>query len=221
MIKRWIQRLQDGPRKKAAVEAKSESESEAKMEWLIVGLGNPGAKYEHTRHNAGRDAVLALAAAHGVKLDRLKHNSRHGVVTLGAHRALLAVPTTYMNESGRAVGPLADFYRIAPERILVVYDEVDLPLGRLRLKREGGPGGHNGMKSIIRALGTQEFPRLRLGVGRPLDGWDTADHVLSRFRDEEQADAEALVRSAVDAIELVVRDGVQSAMNVVNVAAER
>ncbi len=186
------------------------------MEWLIVGLGNPGARYEGTRHNAGRDAVVALAAAHRVPLDRLRHNSRHGVLTSGSDRAVLAVPTTYMNESGRAVAPLAGFYRVPVDRILVVYDEVDLPVGRLRLRFEGGAGGHNGMKSIIRALGTQEFPRLRLGVGRPAQGWDTADHVLSRFSEDEQADADQLIRDAVDAIERVIRDGVQTAMNAVN-----
>lgn len=186
------------------------------MDWLIVGLGNPGARYDRTRHNAGRDAVAALADAQGIELRTLKHNARHATARMDGERVILAVPTTYMNESGRAVAPLARFYGIPPDRILIVYDEVDLPLGRLRLRREGGAGGHNGMRSIISALGTQDFPRLRLGVGRPAEGWDTADHVLSRFDQSERDGADALMHAAVDAIERVVRDGVDAAMNVVN-----
>lgn len=191
-------------------------EAENGMDWLIVGLGNPGPRYEGTRHNVGRDAVAALAAGRAVPLDRLKHNARYGTLALAGHRALLAIPTTYMNESGRAVGPLAGFYRIPPERVLVVFDEVDLPLGRLRLRPSGGAGGHNGMKSIIRALGSEDFPRLRLGVGRPPEGWDTADHVLARFRDDERRQAEELVEAGVAAIERVLREGVQAAMNTIN-----
>ena len=186
------------------------------MDWLIVGLGNPGARYEGTRHNIGRDAVIALAQRHGATVDRVKHNARYTRINLSGHRVLLAVPTTYMNDSGRAVAPLARFYQIEPKNILVVYDEVDLPLGRLRLRGEGGAGGHNGMRSIIRSLGTQEFPRLRMGVGRPPEGWDTADHVLSQFSRAEQDDARILVIRAAETIERAVADGISAAMNAAN-----
>lgn len=183
------------------------------MEWLIVGLGNPGERYAHTRHNIGRDAIEALAARHGIPLDTIRGPARVGTGTIGGARVGLVLPTTYMNDSGRAVGPVARFFQVPPGRVLVVYDELDLPLGRLRLRAEGGSGGHNGMRSVAAALGGQAFPRLRLGIGRPPEGWDTADYVLSRFTTREREDAEFLVERALIAIEDVVREGLDTAMN--------
>ena len=183
------------------------------VDWLIVGLGNPGKRYEGSRHNVGRDAVEALAARLDAPLSRVQHQARSATATLRGQRVVLAVPTTYMNHSGRAIGPLAKFYRIPPERVLVVYDEMDLPLGRLRLRAEGGAGGHNGMKSAISALGTQAFPRLRMGVGRPPEHWDASAHVLARFGAEERVEAEAMIKDALAVIEDLVELGVAEAMN--------
>lgn len=183
------------------------------MDWLIVGLGNPGARYEGTRHNVGREAVEALAKRRGAPLSRVQHQARSATASIGGARVVLAVPTTYMNHSGRAIGPLAQYYRVPPERVLVVYDEMDLPLGRLRLRSGGGAGGHNGMKSTISALGTQDFPRLRMGVGRPPAQWDAAAHVLARFSTEERAEADAMIDEAQAIIEDVLREGIEEAMN--------
>lgn len=186
------------------------------MDWLIVGLGNPGGRYAGTRHNIGRDAVEALSQRSGVAIDQLKHQARFGVGRLDAARVCLVLPMTYMNLSGQAVAPIARFYQVPPERVLAVYDDIDLPLGRLRLRAEGGHGGHNGMRSLIELLGTDRFPRLRLGVGRPPAGWDTADHVLARFAPEEAPAAAALIDDAVATLRDVVGRGVLAAMNQAN-----
>jgi len=186
------------------------------LEWLIVGLGNPGPRYAGTRHNLGREAVEALAARHGAALDQAKFNARFGRGRIGAVPVALATPLTYMNESGRAVAPLARFFRVPPERLLVAFDDLDLPLGTLRLRAEGGAGGHNGMADVLRALGTTGVPRLRLGIGRPPAGWDPADYVLSRFAAGERAEADALAQAAADAAERVVAQGLEAAMNAVN-----
>ncbi|MEO8083091.1 MAG: aminoacyl-tRNA hydrolase [Ardenticatenales bacterium] len=186
------------------------------MDWLIVGLGNPGARYEGTRHNVGRAAVEALAGANRIALDQLKHQARFGTGRVDGGRVCLVIPTTYMNLSGRAVAPIARFYQVPSERVLAVYDDMDLPLGRQRLRAEGGHGGHNGMRSLIELLGTDRFPRLRLGVGRPPAGWDPADHVLARFSPDEAPAAAALVADAVATLTDVVQRGVATAMNRAN-----
>jgi PTH1 family peptidyl-tRNA hydrolase len=186
------------------------------MDWLVVGLGNPGPRYADTRHNAGRMVVAELARRHAVELGSVKFNARFGSVRIGDVRVMLAMPLCYMNESGQAVAPLARFYQIPPERILAVYDDLDLPLGRLRLRADGGAGGHNGVSSLIRSLGTPTFPRLRLGIDRPPAGWDGADYVLGRFTKDERELIDSRLPDAADAIERTVREGVLAAMNVVN-----
>lgn len=186
------------------------------MDWLIVGLGNPGARYEGTRHNVGRAAVEALARAGGIALDQLKHQARFGTGRIGGERVCIVVPTTYMNLSGRAVAPIARFYQVPVERVLAVYDDMDLPIGKLRLRAGGGHGGHNGMRSLIELLGSDRFPRLRLGVGRPPTGWDPADHVLARFSPEEAPAAAVLVDDAVAVLTDIVQRGVEAAMNRAN-----
>ncbi len=191
------------------------------MDWLVVGLGNPGPRYADTRHNAGRMAVEHLARRHAVALDSVKFNARFGQLRLDAVRALVALPQTYMNESGQAVAPLARFYQLRPERILAVYDDLDLPPGRLRLRAEGGAGGHNGVASLIRALGTPAFPRLRLGIGRPPPGWQGVDYVLGRFTADEHGVVDASLPIAADAIECVLREGIVAAMNNFNGSSEQ
>jgi peptidyl-tRNA hydrolase, PTH1 family len=176
----------------------------------IVGLGNPGREYAGTRHNVGFDVVDEVARRWGVRLRPWKSVAH--LATVAARGALLVEPQTFMNLSGDAVGRIAAFHRIAPEDVLVVVDEVQLPLGRLRVRRSGSAGGHNGLRSIIEHLGP-EFPRLRIGVGRGDPRWDLADHVLSRFGPDERDTAAEAVQRAADAVELFVDAGVQAAMN--------
>lgn len=188
----------------------------ASVDWLVVGLGNPGARYEDTRHNVGRAVVLEVARRHGVALDQLKHQARFGRGHIDAQRVCLATPTVYMNESGRAVAPLARFYGVPPERLLLVFDDLDLPLGALRVRASGGAGGHNGVASVLGAMGDGAVPRVRVGIGRPPPAWDPADFVLSRFAPAEQAAAGEAIAGAADAVEMVVRVGLDQAMNAVN-----
>ena len=184
------------------------------VRWLIVFLGNPGPRYEGTRHNAGFMTGDAVAKKCGVRIARLKCRALTEKCTLGGEPVLLVKPQTFMNLSGEAVRPLADFYKVPPERVLVVSDEVALPVGKLRLRPGGSAGGHNGLKSIIAQLGTDAFPRLRIGVGAPPHpDYDLADWVLSTFQNQDAADMEAAAARAADAVECCVRDGLDTAMN--------
>jgi len=183
------------------------------MDWLILGLGNPGPRYAHTRHNIGRDLVEAAGARWGVALNTARFNARIGTGHVGATQVCLGLPLTYMNLSGEAAGPLARFYKLLPAQVLAVYDEMDLPLGGLRLRAGGSAGGHNGMKSLIQHLGSQDFPRLRLGIGRPPAGWDAADHVLARFAPAEAEDQRIMIERGVDLLEDLLRTGVAATMN--------
>lgn len=185
--------------------------------YLLVGLGNPGREYQTTRHNIGFRCADAFTRAHGLSYERKKRSK--AIVaegTVAGQRVLVAKPQTYMNLSGSAVQGLSAFYKIPPARILVVYDDLDLPSATLRLRAKGGSGGHRGMTDIIRRLGTQDFPRIRFGIGRPPGRMDPANYVLQRFSaDEEPAIAEAVER-AVAAIESWLRDGIDAAMNAFN-----
>ena len=183
------------------------------MDWLIVGLGNPGPRYADTRHNVGKRIVAGLAERAGIDLDQAKFDARFGSGRIAGQRVCLATTLKYMNESGRAIAPLASFYKVPAARVLAVYDEMDLPLGHLRLRAGGGAGGHNGVRSLIRQLGTEDFPRLRVGIGRPPPGWAGADFVLSRFESAEQAELEALLFSALAVLDDLLREGLEVAMN--------
>ena len=183
-------------------------------DWLIVGLGNPGEKYERTRHNVGFLVVDALAERLGVPVQKLKHRALTNTVRLAGQKALLMKPVTFMKLSGEAVGDAARFYKLPPERVLVISDDTALPLGKLRLRKGGSAGGHNGLKSIIQHLGTDQFPRLRLGVGeKPRPDYDMADWVLGRLQGEDWKAMEAAVDRAADAVECVLSQGVDAAMN--------
>ncbi len=186
---------------------------------LIVGLGNPGRRYRVTRHNVGARVVEALARRHGVTL-REEGWADVGALTLDGVRVLLARPQTYVNVSGTAVADLRRRHRVPLPHLLVVYDDLDLPLGQIRLRAGGGHGGHNGMRSIIDALGEQGFPRLRLGIGRPPAGVDPADYVLGRFDRTEAALVDAAVERAAEAVEMFVREGIERAMSAFNVRGE-
>lgn len=183
-----------------------------KPEWLVVGLGNPGRDYAATRHNVGFRAVDALAERLGVKISRVRFNAYTEIATVSDRRVLLMKPTTFMNNSGQAVRQAARYYAIAPEHILVVSDDISLEPGRLRVRAEGSAGGHNGLKSIIAELGSQQFPRVRIGVGaKPHPDYDLADWVLSRFSPEEEKIVADAIERASRAVEVVLADGVSAA----------
>lgn len=179
---------------------------------LIVGLGNPGARYARSRHNVGFLVVEQFARAHDLKFARKRFNAEIAEGNIGDARVLIAKPQTFMNLSGEAVGKLFAFYKIAPRDLLVVYDDLDLPLGKLRLRPKGSAGGHHGMESILARIGTSDFPRLRIGIGRPNPDADI-DHVLGTFDHAERQLMDETFARAVEAIQVWVRDGIDAAMN--------
>jgi PTH1 family peptidyl-tRNA hydrolase len=184
--------------------------------WLVVGLGNPEARYDGTRHNVGFAVVDALAQKAGAKLSDKKFKARLGRGTLGGVECVFLEPQTYMNLSGESVGPAAGFFKIPVEQVLVVHDELDLELGTNRLKKGGGHGGHNGLRSLIQHLPSAEFIRLRFGIGRPPPGRDPADYVLSRFAGADKSAVEAGIERSVAAVERVLEAGLARAMNEFN-----
>lgn len=186
---------------------------------IIAGLGNPGKEYARTRHNVGFMVVDRLAEAHGLKFSRMMSR---GVVALGeiaGAKVALVKPQTFMNVSGESIGPIAKFYKAPPEDLLVVYDELDLPEGLLRMRPKGGAGGHNGMKSIISRVGSSDFPRLRVGLGRPPGRMDPAAYVLQDFTSAERAAMDEALDKAVAGIQRWLTDGIDAAMNLVNAPA--
>ena len=187
------------------------------VEWLVVGLGNPGDKYENTRHNVGFMTADVLAERKGVPVQRLKFKALTTTLTLGGAQVLLMKPVTYMNLSGEAVGEAARFYKIPPERVLVISDDVSLPAGKLRIRRSGSAGGHNGLKNIIAHLGTDAFPRIKVGVGgKPHPDYDMADWVLGKLSGEDKKAVDAAVERAADAAERYIQDGPDKAMSLFN-----
>ena len=178
---------------------------------LVVGLGNPGREYEKTRHNIGFRVVDELARRWGMRFTKRRAKALIAEPSLPGRHPILAKPQTFMNLSGDAVQALRRLYALEPRQILVVYDDIDLPFGRLRLRESGSAGGHGGVRSIIDRLGTQEFPRLRVGVGRPAAG--AVEHVLGQFTPEEEAVLPQIVARAADAVECAVAEGMDVAMN--------
>jgi PTH1 family peptidyl-tRNA hydrolase len=181
---------------------------------LVVGLGNPGGEFRRTRHNVGADVVDILARRHGAHM-RIDKRTRATLdtVTVGGRRMLLATPTTYMNESGAAVAPLVRRAGVGPEHLVVVHDELDLPLAALRVKVGGGLAGNNGLRSIKAHLHTDEFLRVRIGIGKPVTKERGADHVLSPFAKRDRVEVEVTLELAADAVECILADGVDAAMN--------
>ena len=180
---------------------------------LVVGLGNPGEEYARTRHNVGAEVVELLAARHGVRLRKSKERALAGEARVGGRVLALAVPLTYMNESGMAVGPLVRRFGVDPEHLLVVHDELDLPPAALRLKVGGGTAGHNGLRSIEQHLKSKAFLRARIGVGKPPDKRRGAEHVLKAFGKAERKEMDVTIEQAADAVEVVLLEGIERAMN--------
>lgn len=184
---------------------------------MLVGLGNPGPTYTHTRHNVGFRCIDALAAAEHITVDRLKNKAFTARVTLADHKVLLVKPMTYMNLSGQAVRPLADYYKIPPERMIVIFDDISLPVGRMRVRASGSAGGHNGIKSIVQELQTQAFPRIKVGIGqKPHPDYDLADWVLSTFSAQEEKALEPVISWAGQAALEIMRHGCAAAANLFN-----
>lgn len=184
------------------------------VEWLVVGLGNPGGQYELTRHNVGFRVVDELAERCRVPVQKLKYRALTNTAEAGRAQGAADEPVTYMNLSGEAVRPAADFYKIPPERVLVISDDVSLPVGRLRIRKNGSAGGHNGLKNIILQLGGDGFPRVKVGVGgKPHPDYDMADWVLSKFTGEDAKAMDQAVKRCADAVECLLREGADRAMS--------
>ena len=183
------------------------------VEWLIVGLGNPGKQYEHTRHNMGFLTVDLLAEEKAVKLNKVKFKAADNLMEFAGVRCLVMKPQTYMNLSGEAVREAAQFYKIPPERVLVIYDDVSLPVGKLRVRPSGSAGGHNGIKNIIAHLGTQDFPRVKIGTGAPGEGGDMIGWVIGVPSQKEREQLLDAFHRAIEAAACVIEHGCQRAMN--------
>ena len=180
---------------------------------IIAGLGNPGAEYARTKHNVGFMLVDALAERLGVDAWREKFNELVAEGRIGAQKVLLVKPLTYMNESGRALAPLLDWYKLAPEELIVVHDDMDIAVGTIRLRRKGSAGGHNGIKSLLAHIGSEDFSRVRIGIGRPLPGWTVVRHVLAPFSAEDGPKVHEAIAYLLPAVECIVTDGIDMAMN--------
>lgn len=185
--------------------------------YIIAGLGNPGTKYAGTRHNIGFDAITHLSDRYSIPLNKNEHKALVGSGYIEGQKVLLVQPQTYMNLSGESLRQLVDFYKIDPEEeLIVIYDDISLDPGRLRVRGKGSAGGHNGIKSIIAHLGTQVFPRIKIGVGAKPEGWDLADHVLARFPAEVEPEMRDALAKAAEAAVLIMTEGVKEAQNSVN-----
>lgn len=183
---------------------------------IIAGLGNPGSEYAKTRHNVGFMFVDALAGKLGVTEWKDKFEAKIGETRIGSEKVLLVKPQTYMNESGRSLGPLMSFYKLEPEDLIVVHDDMDIPAGTIRIRKKGSAGGHNGIKSILAHVGDEHFPRVRIGIGRPLPGWTVVNHVLAPFPEEDAKQVAEAIEYLIPAVECIVKEDVDKAMNQYN-----
>ena len=189
-----------------------------KQTFIVVGLGNPGAQYARTRHNAGFETLEVLSRRWGVEINKKKLNGLVAETTYNGHRVVLVLPQTFMNASGECVQPILQWYKAPLANLLVIYDDIDLPLGKLRVRKSGSAGTHNGMRSILQCIGGQQgFPRVRVGVGAKPEGWDLADWVLSTYRlTEERAEIEKAFAKAADVVEDWLKNGMDHAMQLGN-----
>ena len=186
-------------------------------DWLIAGLGNPEPKYDGTRHNTGFAALDALAEAWGCEINKSKWQGLYGIAQVDGRKVMLLKPLTYMNLSGESVRALVDYYKIDPEEeLIVIYDDISLEPGKIRIRKKGSAGGHNGIKNIIAQLGTQNFQRIKVGVGEKPKGWDLADYVLGHFSQEDRGLVDDALKRVAGAVELMVQGEVDQAMNQFN-----
>ncbi|MBQ6820636.1 MAG: aminoacyl-tRNA hydrolase [Clostridium sp.] len=182
--------------------------------FLVVGLGNPGKEYEKTRHNIGFEAIDYLAKQYNIDVNKSKFKGIFGEGFINNHKVILLKPTTYMNLSGESIREIINFYKIDNEDIIVIYDDISLEVGKLRIREKGSAGGHNGIKSIIANIGGDIFPRIKIGVGQPKG--DLVSHVLGRFSDEEYKDLQEVIDASTKAVEIIIKNGSKEAMNKLN-----
>ncbi len=180
---------------------------------IIAGLGNPGAEYSHTKHNVGFMFVDALAQKLGIDGWKEKFDAVLAEGRIGTEKVILVKPVTYMNDSGRALGPLMSWYKLEPKDLMVVHDDMDIPAGTIRIRRKGSAGGHNGIKSILAHVGDENFARVRIGIGRPAPGWSVVNHVLAPFLQEDAEKIRAAIDYLIPAVECIATEGVDLAMN--------
>ena len=183
---------------------------------VIVGLGNPGKKYDNTRHNIGFEALDYIADKEGISINTGKHKALIGTGYMRGEKVLLVKPQTFMNLSGESLRPIMDFYKLEPEDFIIIHDDIDLDVGRLRIRKKGSAGGHNGLKSIISHLGSMDFPRVKIGVGEKPKGYDLADYVLSHFTKEEREEMKEGYEKSAEAAAMILRGDVEAAMNEYN-----
>lgn len=189
--------------------------------FIVIGLGNPGKNYSNTRHNVGFDTIDTLANRNNIKINKIKFQSVFGEGTIGNEKVLLVKPQTYMNNSGIAVREISQFYKIPIENILVVVDDIDIDFATVRIRLKGSAGSHNGMKSIIYHLQRDDFPRIKIGIGKKKEEQDLADFVLSRFSKDERIDIDSTVLTAAEAVEMIIKEDINQAMNKYNIKTHR
>ncbi|MCI7085730.1 aminoacyl-tRNA hydrolase [bacterium] len=187
------------------------------VDFMVVGLGNPDKKYERTRHNTGFIALDYIADKRNFKINRLKFKSLVGEATVGSHKVLFLKPSTYMNNSGQAVVEAMNFYKLKPQQVIIIFDDISLDVGKMRIRSKGSDGGQKGMRSIIYLSGSDEFPRIKIGIGqKPNPNWELADWVLSKFSDSELKEIEKMADNANNALELIMDSNISKAMNLYN-----
>ena len=187
------------------------------VDFMVVGLGNPDKKYERTRHNTGFIALDYIADKRNFKINRLKFKSLVGEATVGSHKVLFLKPSTYMNNSGQAVVEAMNFYKLKPQQVIIIFDDISLDVGKMRIRSKGSDGGQKGMRSIIYLSGSDEFPRIKIGIGqKPNPNWELADWVLSKFSDSELKEIEKMADKANNALELIMDSNISKAMNLYN-----
>ena len=184
--------------------------------YLIVGLGNPEEEYSKRRHNMGFDTINKIAKQYNIEINKNKFQGLYESATIETKKVILVKPQTYMNLSGKCVKEIADFYKVSHEEILVIYDDMDIEPGKIKIRKKGSSGGHNGMKSIIQMLGTEEFPRIRIGIGRPKYSGDEINHVIGTIPEEEMSKLSEGIEKAKEAVIEILKNGIDSAMNKLN-----
>lgn len=184
--------------------------------YLIVGLGNPEPEYSKTRHNMGFDVINQIAKKHKIELTRTKFNGIYGSGTIEGEKVTLLKPQTFMNLSGECIKPFVDFYKIPLENVLVIYDDMDIEVGSIKLRKKGGPGTHNGAKSVVHELASEEFPRIRVGIGKPVDEYDAIDYVIGKIVDNTYEKLEEGIKKAAEAVYEFIKSGIDTAMNKFN-----
>ena len=198
------------------VKREPDKKEDDRVMYIIAGLGNPTREYEKTRHNVGFEVIDVLADMLGTTVEEKKFKGCYGRGIIGGEKVLLLKPQTFMNLSGESIRAASDFYKVDPEHIIIIYDDISLDVGQQRIRKKGSAGGHNGIKNIIAHLGTQEFPRIKVGVGDKPKKMDLADYVLSRFSKEDRAAMEDAFKEAANAVEVMITEGMDTAMNQFN-----